>query len=149
MINLKKTFKFLFFLGISNSTTTTKYFYPTEVHNVFIELRNLTEEVKTYYAFHALLIIMESVLLIASIVTKLVANYTNSISTELTYSRFILLFFILKMHFVFFLVREAHNTIQEVSLLNLLLVCICISMPVWIENSFFNLLFLNSFYIIS
>ncbi|KAE9526132.1 hypothetical protein AGLY_013763 [Aphis glycines] len=47
--------------SISNPTTTTKCFYPTEVHNVFIELRNLTEE----------------------------------------------------MQFVFFLVREAHNTIQE------------------------------------
>lgn len=122
MINVKKKFNFLLFLGISNPTTTTKCFFPTEVHNVFIELRNLTEEVKTYYAFHALLIIIESVLLIASNVTKLVFNYTNNIDTGLTYNRLILIFCILKMQFVFFLVREAHNTIQEVSLLNLLLI---------------------------
>ncbi|CAH1721322.1 unnamed protein product [Aphis gossypii] len=99
--------------SISNPTITTKCFYPTEVHNVFIELRNLTEEVKTYYAFHALLIIMESTLLIAAVVTKLVFSYTNNISTELIYNRLFLIFCILKFQFVFFLVREAHNTIQE------------------------------------
>jgi len=89
--------------------------YPTEVHNLFIELRNLTEEVKTYYAYYALLIIIESVLLIASNVTKLIFNYTNHIDTVLSYNELLLIFYILKMIFIFFIVREAHNTIQEVS----------------------------------
>ncbi|KAF0762665.1 Uncharacterized protein FWK35_00015866, partial [Aphis craccivora] len=100
------------FKNSNNPTTTTKCFYPTEVHNVFIELRNLSEEVKTYYAFHTILIVIDSVLLIASNVTKLVFNYTHN-STGIEYNRFILIFGILKMQFVFFLIREAHNTIQE------------------------------------
>ncbi|XP_026814315.1 uncharacterized protein LOC113554601 [Rhopalosiphum maidis] len=100
-------------LSNPTATITTKCFYPTEIHNLFIELRNLTEKVKTYYAFHALLIIIESVLLIASNVTKLAFNYTNNINTSLAFNRLALVFYILKMIFIFFIVREAHNTIQE------------------------------------
>jgi len=111
----KKTLNFLLILGISHSTPKEKCFYPTEVHYLFIKLRNLTEEVKTYYAFHALLIIIESVLLIASSVTKLVFNYTNYIDTVFVYNKLLLVFCILKMIFILFIVREAHNTIQEVS----------------------------------
>lgn len=104
-----------FFLGISYPTTTAKCLYPNEVHNLFIELRNLTEEIKTYYAYHAILIIIESVLMIVSNITKLTFKYTNSIDKDLTYNKLILIFCILKMIFIFFIVREAHNTIQEVS----------------------------------
>lgn len=110
-----KTLNFLLILGISHSNTTGKYFYPTEVHYLFIKLRNLTEEVKTHYAFHALLIIIESVLLIFSNVTKLVFNYTNNVDTVFVFDKLLLVFYILKMIFIFFIVREAHNTIQEVS----------------------------------
>ncbi|XP_060869165.1 uncharacterized protein LOC132943984 [Metopolophium dirhodum] len=99
--------------SICHSTTTEKCLYPTEVHYLFIKLRNLTEEVKSYYAFHALLIIIESVLLIASNVTKLAFNYTNNIDTAFVYNKLLLVFCILKMIFIFFIVREAHNTIQE------------------------------------
>ncbi|XP_022180040.1 uncharacterized protein LOC111040424 [Myzus persicae] len=99
--------------SISHQTKTEKCLYPTEIHNLFIKLRNLTEEVKTYYGFHALFIIIESVLLIASNVTKLAFNYTNNIDTLFAYNKLLLIFCILKMIFIFFIVREAHNTIKE------------------------------------
>jgi len=105
----------LLFLGISRQVLTEKCLYPTEVHNLFIKLRNLTEEVKTYYGFHALLIVFESVLLIASNVTKLAFNYTNKISLTFTLNKFLLVFCILKIIFIFFIVREAHNAVKEVS----------------------------------
>ncbi|XP_025204886.1 uncharacterized protein LOC112601461 [Melanaphis sacchari] len=99
--------------SLNNPTTTTKYFYPTEVLNLFIELRNLTEEVKTYYAFHALLVIIESVLLISSEVTKLSFISIDNNIKNFKIITLASIFCTLKIIFIFFIVREAHNTIQE------------------------------------
>jgi len=111
---VKKKLKFLLFIGISRQIATEKCLYPSEIQNVFIKLRNLTEEVKTYYGFHALLLIIESVLLVASSVTKLAFNFTNDIHTLYVINKMILIYYIFKMIFIFFMVREAHNTIKEV-----------------------------------
>jgi len=104
----------LLFLGISRQIITEKYLYPTELQNLFIKLRNLTEEVKTHYGSHALLIIIESVLLIAADVTKLAFNYINNIQTLFVFNKMLFIFCIFKIIFIFFIFRETHNTIIEV-----------------------------------
>lgn len=83
---------------------------------MFIKLRYLTEEIKTHYANHTILIIVESVLLLVSCLTKLTINYTNGFETEFSYNKLLLIFNILKFMFLFFIVKEAHNTVQEVSI---------------------------------
>lgn len=90
--------------------------YPKEINNLFIELRHLMEEIKTHYAIHTILFIIESVLLLASSLTKLTFNYTNKFETEFSYNKYLLIFNMLKFVFLFFIVKEAHNTIHEVSI---------------------------------
>lgn len=96
-------------------TTDIKCFYPNELDNLFVELWNLTEEIKIYYAYHTVLLIIESVLLFVSSLTKLTFIYTSNLDEALLNNKLYLIYCILKMIFLFFIVQEAHNTIQEVS----------------------------------
>lgn len=113
-VMIKSSFFFLSILAIHSSTT--KFMYPKEIDSLFIELRRLTAAVKSYYACHVILIIVESVLLFVSNVTKLTFNYTNHANTALYYNKLSLLYCILKMIFLYFVVQETHNTVEEVNI---------------------------------
>lgn len=89
--------------------------FPKEIANLFNELRRLTEDVKIYYAYHAILIIIDSVLIFISCATALTFNYTNNIHLTFLHNKLFLVYCIFKLIFLFILIREAHNTVQEVS----------------------------------
>lgn len=88
---------------------------PKEIASLYNELRQLTEEVKNYYAFHAILTIMDFVIIFVLCVTSLTFNYTYKIQSMLLYNKLMFVYCILKLLFLFFIVRETHNTVQEVS----------------------------------
>lgn len=95
--------------------TCTTRMHPKEIASLYNELRQLTEEVKNYYAFHAILTIMDFVIIFVLCVTSLTFNYTYKIQSMLLYNKLMFVYCILKLLFLFFIVRETHNTVQEVS----------------------------------
>lgn len=95
--------------------TCTQRMSPKEIASLYNELRNLTEDVKNYYAYHAILTITDSVLLFVSNVTALTLNYTNEIDLTLVHNKMFLIYCILKLIFLILIVRETHNTVEEVS----------------------------------
>lgn len=94
---------------------------PKETANMYIELRDLTEKVKHYYAYHVILIILDSVLVFVLCVTSLTMNYTFKIKSTLLYNELLFVYCILKLLFLFFIVRETHDTVQQVSLVQVIL----------------------------
>jgi len=98
-----------------NVRSTTQYMYPKEINSMFIELRGLTEEVKTDYAYHAMLFIVETVLILISCATMLTVNYLNELNTTFTYNGYFMGHCSLRLLFLFFVVRETHNATLEVS----------------------------------
>lgn len=103
---------------LNNSFSDTKYIYPKEMNNMFTELRELTEEVKTYYAYHAIIIIIETVIILVSSVTSLTVNYLNELDTEFIHNGYFIGHCSLRFLLLFYLVRETHYTILEVSTLH-------------------------------
>lgn len=95
--------------------TCTQRMSPKEIASLYNELRSLTEDVKNYYAYHAILTITDSVLLFVSNVTALTLNYTNKIDLTLFQNKMFLIYCILKLIFLILIVRETHNTVKEVS----------------------------------
>lgn len=89
--------------------------FPKEITNLYNELRTLTDEVKNYYAYHAVLIIIDSILIFISSVTALTLDYTNEIAFSFFHNKLFLIYCVFKMLFLFFIVRETHDTVQEVS----------------------------------
>lgn len=88
--------------------------FPKEIIKLYNELRNLTEEVKNYYAYHAMLTIFYSILIFISNVTALTLDYTNEMKLSISHNFLFLVYCVLKMSFLFFIVRETHKTVQEV-----------------------------------
>lgn len=101
--------------GIKPSSSETKYIHPKEINSLFIELRGLTEDVKLHYAHHAMLIITESVLILVSSVTTLTVNYLNNLDTTFIHNGYFIGHCSLRLLFLYYVVRETHNTIHEVS----------------------------------
>jgi len=107
---------YLLFVAITESRTAIIHLYPKEIDNIFIELRHLMEKIKAHYANHTILIIIESVLLLISGLTKLTINYTRNFEITFSYNLLFSIYNILKFIFLIFMVKEAHNTIEEVSI---------------------------------
>ncbi|XP_050056957.1 uncharacterized protein LOC126550083 [Aphis gossypii] len=99
--------------ALNNSFPDTKYIHPKELNKLFTELRELTEEVKIYYAYHAILIIIETVIILVSSVTSLTVNYLNELDTEFVHNGYFIGHCTLRFIFLFYLVRETHKTILE------------------------------------
>lgn len=89
--------------------------YTKEIANLYNELRNLTEDVKSYYAYHAIVTIVEILLIFISCVTSLTINYTDKVDFMLFHNILFFIYCNFKLLFLFFIVRETHNTVQEVS----------------------------------
>lgn len=89
--------------------------FPKEITNLYNELRHLTEEVKNYYAYHAVLTIIDSILIFISSATALTLDYRNEIDMSFFHNKLFLIYCVFKMLFLFFIVRETHHTAQEVS----------------------------------
>lgn len=106
--------------GVSMSSTSADigYMYPKEVNRLFIELRGLTDEVKTYYAYHAIIIIVESVLILVSSATTLTINYLNELDKTYVHNGYCIGQCALRFLFLLYVVHEAHKTILEVSNIN-------------------------------
>jgi len=107
---------YLLFIGIRGSQTTIKNLYPKEIDSLFIELRHLMEKIKAHYANLTILIIVESVLLLVSGLTKLTINYTRNFEITFSYNLLFSIYNILKFIFLIFMVKEAHDTIEEASI---------------------------------
>lgn len=88
--------------------------YPKEIVNIFNELRYLTDDVKIFYSYHAILIIIDTILICVSCVTALILNYTNNINLTLFHSNLFSVYCIFKLLFLFLFIREIHITVQEV-----------------------------------
>jgi hypothetical protein len=99
------------------------------ITNLYNELRNLTEKVKNYYVYHAMLIIFDSIIIFISNVTILTLNYTNEIDSSIYHSNLFMVYCFLKMLLLFFIVRETQKTVQEV-----------------IDYTFYGLLVLQQYY---
>jgi len=82
---------------------------------MFIELRGLTEEVKTAYAYHAMLFIVETVLILISCATTLTVNYLNELDTTFINNGYFIGHCSLRLLFLYFVVRETHKATLEVS----------------------------------
>lgn len=95
--------------------TCTQHMSPKEIASLYNELRSLTEDVKNYYGYHTILTITDSVLLFVSNVTALTLNYTNKVDLILFQNKMFLIYCILKLIFLILIVRETHNTVEEVS----------------------------------
>jgi len=104
---------------LNNSLPNTKYIYPKEINSLFTELRGLTEDVKDYYAYHAVLIIIESVIILVSTVTTLTVNFLNELDTDFIRNGYFMGHCSLRFFFLFFVVRETHKTILEVRIIQL------------------------------
>uniref|UniRef100_A0A2S2NEQ4 Gustatory receptor n=1 Tax=Schizaphis graminum TaxID=13262 RepID=A0A2S2NEQ4_SCHGA len=98
---------------LNNSFSETKYIHPKEMNNLFTELRELTEEVKTYYAYHAIIIIIETVIILVSSVTSLTVNYLSELDTKFVDNGYFIGHCFLRFLLLFFLVRETHYTTLE------------------------------------
>ncbi|VVC30892.1 7TM chemoreceptor [Cinara cedri] len=104
---------YIFACNIKDSWACPQLMYPNEITSLYNELRLLTEEVKNYYALHAILVITDSVLIFTACVTAMTLNYTNKSSKSLFADNLFLIYCLSKLLFVFFIVRETHNTMQE------------------------------------
>lgn len=102
---------------LNHSLPSTKYIHPKEINSLFTELRGLTEEVKVYYAYHAVLIIIESVMILVSTVTTLTVNLLNELDTDIVRNGYFMGHCFLRFLFLFFVVRETHTTSLEVSII--------------------------------
>lgn len=91
--------------------------YANEINRMFIELRSLTEEVKTYYKYHALLVIIETILIIVANVTTLAFVYLSGLNTTVAQNVYLMGHGFMRLLYLFLIVREAHNTILEVRLI--------------------------------
>jgi len=100
---------------IKANSANSQQLLPKEIAGLYSELRSLTEEVKTYFAYHAILTVMDSVLIFVSCVTVLTLNYTSKLESTLFYNELIFIYCIFKLLFLYLIVRETHNTVQEVS----------------------------------
>lgn len=89
-----------------------KYTYPDELVGLFTRLRGLTEDVKTCYAYHAMLITVESVLILITNVTALTTSYINGVESKNIH---LIGHSLMRLLFLFYVVRETHNTKLEVS----------------------------------
>lgn len=101
---------------MKNSLLDIKYVYPKEVNSLFVELRSLTEEVKSHYAYHTIIIIIESILILISSATALTINFLNKSDMPLIDNEYFIGQCFLRLLFLFFVVRETHNTVLEVSI---------------------------------
>lgn len=98
--------------------------YPNEITSLYNELRGLTEQVKSYYALPTIIVVTDSVLIFIMCVTTLTLNYTNKLNASLFHDHLLLIYCLSKLLFVFFIVREAHNTMQEVRIFdNMCFIC--------------------------
>lgn len=105
--------------GVNSDSAGTRRMRPKEIANMYMELRNLTEEVKSYYACHVILIILDTVFGLVLCVTLLTMDY-YTVRTKSSYHQLEFVHVVLKMLFLFFVVRETHNTVQEVSVVQTL-----------------------------
>jgi hypothetical protein len=87
--------------------------YPKELVNLFVQLRGLTNEVKIYYTYHAMLVIVESVLILITNVTALTVGYINGMQVDNVH---LIGHTSMRLLFLFYVVRETHNTKLEVSI---------------------------------
>ncbi|VVC31908.1 Hypothetical protein CINCED_3A025700 [Cinara cedri] len=103
----------------NSSSSDIRYtmMYPKEVNNLFNELRDLTEEVKTYYAYHAIIIIVESVLILVSNATTLTVDCLNELDKTIVRNCYCVGHCALRLLFLFYVVREAHKAVLEVSIM--------------------------------
>lgn len=99
---------------MKNPSPGIKYIYPKEIINLFIELRGLTEEVKSYFACHTIIIIIESVLILVLDVTTLTINYLNELDIIFDHNAYFIGQCSLRLLFLFYVVRETNNTVLEV-----------------------------------
>jgi len=89
--------------------------YLSEVNRLYVKLHGLTEDVKTYYAYHAVLIVVESVIILISSVTTLTINFLNKLDTRFVHNGYFVGHCALRLLFLFCVVRETHSTVLEVS----------------------------------
>lgn len=101
---------------VRSSTSCIGCMYPSEIDSMFIKLRDLTEDVKTYYAYHAVLIVIESVIILVSSATALTINYQNKLETRFIHNGYFVGHCMLRLLFLYYVVRETHNTVLEVSI---------------------------------
>lgn len=101
---------------MKNSSPDIKYMYPKEVVGLFVELRDLAEDVKSNYAYHIIIIIIESILVLISSVTALTINCLNKSDIPFIDNEYFIGQCLLRLLFLFFVVRETHNTVLEVSI---------------------------------
>lgn len=88
--------------------------YTKEINRLFIELRGLTDEVKTYYACHTIIVIIESSLILLTSATILAINYLKMLDNVITISKYSIGQCAMRLVFLFYVVHEAHETILEV-----------------------------------
>lgn len=103
--------------GVSgHSKSGTKYMHPRDLNHLFIELRGITEEIKSFYAYHSMLLIIESIMILVSGVTTITINHLQ-LNAKFVHSEYFVVHCVLRLLFLFFVVRETHCTTCEASTL--------------------------------
>lgn len=116
LVILENLILHVFIPGINAFSGRLKPIYPREIANLFNELRHLTEEVNSYYVFHVLLLVIEIELIFISGVTSSIMRYVNIVNLTFFHNKLFLIYCVLKLLFLFVLVRETHKAKQQVSI---------------------------------